>query len=63
MDPKCVAETLLSVDEFKDHPSVKRIAQHNGPASNFDLQPIEVEYVRDILFKLNPRKAVGCDNI
>ncbi|PFX17810.1 hypothetical protein AWC38_SpisGene17852 [Stylophora pistillata] len=76
-DPKCVAETFndyfcnvaasdgtqMSVDEFTDHPSVKRIAEHFGPASNFDFQLIEVEYVKDILLKLNPRKAVGCVNI
>ena len=53
----------MSVDEFTDHPSVKRIAEHFGPASNFDFQLIEAEHVKDILLKLNPRKAVGCDNI
>ena len=53
----------MSVDEFKDHPSINRIAEHIGSASNFDFQPLEVEYMKAILFKLNPRKAVGCDNI
>ncbi|PFX13398.1 Protein disabled [Stylophora pistillata] len=53
----------MSVDEFTDHPSIKRIAEHFGPASNFDFQLIEAEYVKDILLKLNSRKAVGCDNI
>ena len=76
-DPKCVAETLndyfcdvaasdgaqMSVEEFKDHLSVRKIAEHFAPTSNFDFQPIEVEYVRGILLKLNTRKAVGCDNI
>ena len=75
-DPKCVAETLndyfcdvaasdsalMSVKEFKDHPSVRKIAEHFSPASNFDFQLIEEEYVKGIL-KLNPRKAGGCDNI
>lgn len=76
-DPKCVAETLndyfcdvavsdgaqMSVEEFKDHLSVRKIAEHLAPVSNFDFQLIEVEYVKGILLKLNPRKAVGCDNI
>ena len=76
-DPKCVAETLndyfcdiaasdaakMSVQEFKDHLSVRKIAEHFAPASNFDFQLIEVEYVNSILPKLNPRKAMGCDNI
>lgn len=76
-DLKCVAETLndyfcdvaasngaqMSVDEFKKHSSVKRFAEHIGPAGNFDFQLIEVEYVKGILLKLNPRRAVGCDNI
>ena len=76
-DPKCVAETFnnyfcdvaasdgaqMSVEEFKDHPSVRKIVEHFGPTSNFDFQLIEVEYVKSILLKLNPRKAVGCDNI
>ena len=53
----------MSVDEFKKHPSVKRFAEHIGPAGNFDFQLIEVEYVKGILLKLNPRRAVGCDNI
>ena len=72
-DPKCVAETLndyfcdvaasdgaqMSVEEFKDHLSVRKIAEHFAPASNFDFQLIEVEYVKGILLKLNPRKAVS----
>ena len=59
-DLTCVAETLndyfcdvaasngaqMSVDEFKKHPSVKRFAEHIGPAGNFDFQLIEVEYVK-----------------
>ena len=62
-DLKCVAETLndyfcdvaasngaqMSLDEFKKHPSVKRFAEHIGPAGNFDFQLIEVEYVKGIL--------------
>ena len=76
-DLKYVAETLndyfcdvaasdvaqMSVEEFKDHLSVRKIAEHFAPSSNFDFQLIEVEYVKDILLKLNPRKALGCDNI
>ena len=53
----------LSVEEFKDHSSVRKIAEHFGPTSNFDFQLIEVEYVKGILLKFNPRKAMGCDNI
>ena len=49
----------MSVEEFKDHPSVRKIAEHFAPASNFDFQLIEVEYVKGILLKLNLRKAVG----
>ena len=76
-DPKCVVETLndyfcdvaasygaqMSVEEFKDHLSVRKIAEHFVPATNFDFQSIEVEYVKGILLKLNPRKAVGYDSI
>lgn len=53
----------MSVDEFTDHPNVKRIAEHFVPVTNFDFQLIEVEYVKDILLKLNPSKAMGCNNI
>ena len=76
-DSKCVAETFndyfcdvaasdgaeMSVEDFKDHLSVRKIAEHFGSTSNFDFQLIEVEYVKGILLKLNSRKAVGCDNI
>ena len=76
-DLKCVAETLndyfcdvsasdvaqMRVEEFKDHLSVRKIAEHFAPSSNFDFHLIEVEYVKGILLKLNPWKAVGCDNI
>jgi len=55
--------TQKSVEEFKDHPSVKKIVEHFEPANNFDFQLIEVEYVKGILLKLNPRRAVGCNNI
>ena len=61
-DPKCVAETLndyfcnvaasdgaqMSVEEFKDHLRVRKIAEHFAPADNFDFQLIEVEYVKGI---------------
>lgn len=53
----------MIVEEFKDYLSVRKIAEHLAPVSNFDFQLIEVEYVKGILLKLNPRKAVGCDNI
>ncbi|XP_022809244.1 uncharacterized protein LOC111346205 [Stylophora pistillata] len=66
-DYSCDATTSdgaqMSVDELTDHPSVKRIPEHFGHASNFDFQLIEAEYLKDILLKLSPRKAVGCDNI
>ena len=51
------------IHAFKDHPSARKIAEHFGPTSNFDFQLIEVEYVKGILLKFNPRKAMGCDNI
>ena len=76
-DPKCVAGTFidyfseaavsegdhLSVDEFQDHPSIKSIAENTENENYFDFQPVGTEYVKDILLKLNPRKAVECDNI
>ena len=52
----------MSVEEFKDHLSVRKVVEHFAPASNFDFQLIEVEDVKGILLKLNPRKALGCDN-
>ena len=56
-DSKCVAETFndyfcdaaasdgaqMSVEEFKDHPSVRKIAEHFAPASNFDCSLITLQ--------------------
>ena len=47
--------TQMSVDEFKNHPRLSSRDLLNiiiGPASNFDFQPIEVEYVKDIILLL-----------
>ena len=46
-----------------DHPSIKSIAENTENGNYFDFQPVGTEYVKDILLKLNPRKAVGRDNI
>ena len=53
----------LAVDDFINHPSIQAIADNNTLQTEFSFVPVEVAYVNDILNKLNPRKAVGCDNI
>ena len=53
----------LKVDDFKDHPSVQIIAEKNDLQSSFNFIPVEERYIKELLEKLNPRKAVGCDNI
>ena len=53
----------LVVDDFTNHPSIHAIADNNTLQTEFNFVPVEVAYVNDILNKLNPRKAVGCDSI
>ena len=53
----------LVVDDFTNHPSIQAIADNNTLQTEFNFVPVEVAYVNDILNKLNPRKAVGCDSI
>ena len=43
--------------------SIQAIADNNTLQTEFNFVPVEVAYVNDILNKLNPRKAVGCDSI
>ena len=63
-DSKCVAEALNDYfcdvaesddTQFKNHSRLSSRDLLNiiiGPASNFDFQPIEVEYVKDIILLL-----------
>ena len=53
----------LVADDFINHPSIQAIADNNALQTEFNFVPVEVAYVNDILNKLNPRKAVGCDGI
>ena len=55
----------MSVEEFKDHPRLVsgRLLNISHLLAIFDFQLIDVQYVKGKLLKLNPRKAVGCDNI
>ena len=53
----------LVVDDFTNHPSIQAIADNDTLQTEFNFVPVEVAYVNDILNKLNPRKAVGCDSI
>ncbi|EDO32950.1 predicted protein [Nematostella vectensis] len=76
-DPLQVAETfnnyfcdvadsdgnLLDVDDFMHHPSIKSIGKNVITEQSFKFHSVSTEYISQILEKLNPRKAVGCDNI
>ena len=50
------------MEEFVDHPSIGIIAEKTGD-QRFQFAPVKFSYIGEILDKLNPRKAVGCDKI
>ena len=50
------------MEEFVDHPSIGIIAEKTGD-QRFQFAPVKVSYIGEILDKLNPQKAVGCDKI
>ena len=52
----------LEMEDFKDHARVIAITKRNV-LHNFTFKPVAENYIRKILHNLNPRKAVGCDNI
>ena len=50
------------MQHFINHPSIEIIAEKTDDQS-FDFVPVRVTYIKEALDNLNPRKAVGCDNI
>ena len=51
------------MSDFKDHPSVQIIGEKNDRQSSFNFIPVEEHYIKELLGKMNPCKAVSCDNI
>ncbi len=54
---------LLSYDKYKDHPSVKYIAENHQLPSNFEFKEVSPDHVQSTLSKLNLAKATGYDKI
>ncbi len=54
---------LLIYDKYKDHPSVKYIAENHQLQSNFEFKEVSPDLVQSTLSKLNPAKATGYDKI
>ena len=54
--------TDRTVEDFADHPSVKLIIE-NGDVQSFSFSTVNEIYLKNILDRLNPGKAVGCDSI
>ena len=50
-----------TIDDFADHPSVRLIIEKGDTQSFSFFTAVNESYLRGILDKLNPRKAVGCD--
>ena len=62
IDNERVITDCKVMEAFVDHPSIGIIAEQTGD-QRFQFAPVKVSYIREILDKLNPRKAVGCDKI
>ena len=72
--PKSLADTLPSLTpldriineikvNFRNHPSITSIRQNCTNISSFIFQEVSVNEVEHILKSINPKKAVGSDNI
>jgi len=54
--------TDRTIEDFADHRSVKLITE-KGDTQSFSFSTVNENYLKNILDRLNPRKAVGCDSI
>ena len=72
--PKSLADTLPPLTpldriineikvKFKNHPSIANIRQNCTNISSFTFQEVSVNEVEHVLKSINPKKAVGNDNI
>ena len=52
----------LKPEDFADHPRIKLITE-NESMDNFNFEPVNSSYVREIISNLNPMKTVGVDRI
>ena len=55
-------DNIIEPSKFSEHPSVKSITERKF-LDSFTFNPVNSNYIRDILDCLNPRKAVGVDGI
>ena len=53
----------MDMEDFTGHPSIKSISEKEKMEQSFNFHTVNCGYIMEILDKLNPRKAVGCDNI
>ena len=51
------------IEEFDNHSSIEAITERSPILNQFTFQTVNVEYVRNILNNLKPKKSVGVDDI
>ena len=53
----------VDMEDFTGHPSIMSICEKSKMEQSFNCHTVNCGYITEILDKLNPRKAVGSDNI
>ena len=53
----------MDMEDFTGHPSIMSICEKRKMEQSFNFHTVNCRYTMKILDKLNPRKAIDCDNI
>ena len=61
-EPAHDSETGKRLEAYNDHPSIRSVTEKDL-MQDFTFEPVNSEYIRTVLNGIEPKKAVGVDNI
>ena len=56
-------DNRMDMEDFTGHASIMSICEKTKMEQSFNFHTVNCGYIMEILDKLNPSKAIGCDNI